>query len=482
MDEKIETRVNVVGMPFRVSASKTEAEALQLTTVNPNVLYITTNKHTIVFNGMILYGDVIIPDLATVVKKTDIIDNLTTADKTKVLSANQGKLLNDTKFDKSQVTSAIENSTTKAASVKLIYDLNNQKLDKKSVVDNLTTDDAGKALSARQGKSLSDELHILDNTVQDIPALIPTKVSQLTNDSNYLTSARVLTKDNTDAYNPTDNYHPATKKYVDDKLNGSSISIVEFDYNLVNALTNTSTTEEVNAAFANRSKLKTNSIVKLIGINDSSDGFDGSDGYRLCHKVNVNSPDSFIIEYFSDSNNNEVVEIIFSIDNVEVNRMSITPTIPNDILKFKYIDVADGSYLTINRQVSGNDAVKYINKIFGSIDNLSRIIMDMCENHTKYYFHSYNNKYNNIELANTYAYNNTQEQYNLQFNISYYTNNGPISKRFAILIDTSDVAANWLYIEDILVSDNLQRVVKRTKSEYDSIGAKDASTMYGITE
>lgn len=28
MDEKIETRVNVVGMPFRVSASKTEAEAL----------------------------------------------------------------------------------------------------------------------------------------------------------------------------------------------------------------------------------------------------------------------------------------------------------------------------------------------------------------------------------------------------------------------------------------------------------------------
>lgn len=480
MDEKNEIRVNVVGMPFRVSASKTEAEALQLTTVNPNVLYITTDKHTIVFNGMLLYGDVI-PDLATVVKKTDIIDNLTTADKTKVLSANQGKLLNDTKFDKSQVTSAIENSTTKAASAKLIYDLNNQKLDKESVVDNLTTDDAGKALSARQGKSLSDELHILDNTVQDIPALIPTKVSQLTNDSNYLTSVRVLTKDNTDAYNPTDNYHPATKKYVDDKLNGSSISIVEFDYNLVNALTNTSTTEEVNAAFANRSKLKTNSIVKLIGINDSSDGFDGSDGYRLCHKVNVNSPDSFIIEYFSDSNNNEVVEIIFSSDNIEVNRMSITPTIPNDILKFKYIDVADGSYLTINRQVSGNDTVEYINKIFGSIDNLSRIIMDMCENHTKYYFHAYNDKYNNIELANTYAYNNTQEEYNLQFNISYY-NNGPVSKRFAILIDTSDVDANWLYIEDILVSDNLQRVVKRTKSEYDSIGAKDASTMYGVTE
>jgi hypothetical protein len=292
----------------------------------------------------------------------------------------------------------------------------------------------------------------------------------------------VILKNNNTPYNPTNDYNPATKKYVDDKLNGSSISIVEFDYNLVNALTNTSTTEEVNAAFANRSQLKTNSIVKLIGINDSSDAFDGSNGYRLCHKVSVNSPDSFIIEYFSDSNNNEVVEIIFGAGNVEVNRMSIAPTIPNDILKFKYIDVADGSFLTLNRRVSGNDTVEYINKIFGSIDNLSRIIMDMCENHTKYYFHSYNNKYNNIELANTYAFYNGQEEYDLQFNISYYTSNGPVSKRFAILIDTSDVAANWLYIEDILASDNLQRVVKRTASEYDSIGTKDASTMYGVTE
>lgn len=482
MDEKIETRANVVGMPFRVSASKTEAEALQLTTTNPNVLYITTDKHTIIFNGMLLYGDVIIPDLSAIVKKTDIIDNLTTTDKTKVLSANQGKILNDTKFDKSQVTSAIENSTTKAAAAKLIYDLNNQKLDKSAVVDNLITEDVSKALSARQGKSLNDELHTLDNTVQDIAARVPTKVSQLTNDSNYLTSAKVLTKDNTDIYNPTTNYHPATKKYVDDKLNDSSISIVEFDYNLVNALTKTSTTEEVNAAFANRSQLKTNSIVKLIGINDSSDGFDGSNGYRLCHKVSVNSPDSFIIEYFSDKYNNEVVEIIFGAGNIEVNRMSITPAIPNDILKFKYINVADDSFLTINRRVSGNDTVEYINKIFGSIDNLSRIIMDMCENHTKYYFHVYNDKYNNIELANTYAYHNGQEEYDLQFNISYYTNNGPVSKRFGILIYTSDVDANLLYIEDILVSDNLQRVVKRTASEYQSTTSKDASTLYAVTE
>lgn len=444
-----ERAASPVGQPFRVCASKTEAEALELTKTNPNILYFSSDTNTVIFNGAMRTNPT--PDLNSVLKKTDIIDNTSTNDNTKVLSAKQGKILND------------------------------KKIDKTAIVDNTSTDDATKPLSARQGKSLQYEITVLENNIQDLQISIPTKVSQLTNDSNYLTSARVLTKDNTDAYNPTDNYHPATKKYVDDKLNGSSISIVEFDYNLVNALTKTSTAEEINAAFANRSQLKTNSIVKLIGVNDSSDGFDGSNGYRLCHKVNVNSPDSFIIEYFSDSDNNEVIEIIFSAGNIEVNRMSIAPAIPNNILKFKYIDVTDDSFLTINRRVSGNDTVEYINKIFGSIGNLSRIIMDMCENHTKYYFHAYNDKYN-IELANTYAYYNGQEEYYLQFNISYYTNNGPVSKRFGILIDTSDVASNWLYIEDILVSDNLQRVVKRTKSEYDSIGTKDASTMYGVTE
>lgn len=476
-----ERAVSPVGQPFRVCASKTEAEALELTKTNPNILYFPSDTNTIIFNGVMRTNPT--PDLSSVLKKTDIIDNTSTNDNTKVLSAKQGKLLNDTKLNKTDVIGNLTNTDdTKALAASQGKILNDKKIDKSEIVDDTSTDDATKPLSARQGKSLQYEITVLENNIQDLQTSIPTKTSQLTNDSNYVTTNNVLTKTNTTVYNPTDNYHPATKKYVDDKLNDSSISIVEFDYNLVNALTNTSTTEEVNAAFANRSQLKTNSIVKLIGINDSSDGFDGSNGYRLCHKVSVNSPDNFIIEYFSDSNNNEVVEIIFSSDNVEVNRMSITPTIPNDILKFKYIDVANGSYLTINRQVSGNDTVEYINKIFGSIDNLSRIIMDMCENHTKYYFHAYNDKYNNIELANTYAYYNGQKEYDLQFNISYYTNNGPVSKRFAILIDTSDVATNWLYIEDILTSDNLQRVVKRTKSEYDSIGTKDASTMYGVTE
>lgn len=476
-----ERAVSPVGQPFRVCASKTEAEALELTKTNPNILYFSSDTNTIIFNGVVRINTTL--DLSSVLKKTDIIDNTSTNDNTKVLSAKQGKLLNDTKLNKTDVIGNLTSTDdTKALAASQGKILNDNKVAKSEIVDDTNTDDATKPLSARQGKSLQDEITVLENNIQDLQTSIPTKTSQLTNDSNYVTTNNVLTKTNTTVYNPTDNYHPATKKYVDDKLNGSSISIVEFDYNLVNALTNTSTTEEVNTAFANRSQLKTNSIVKLIGINDSSDGFDGSNGYRLCHKVSVNSPDSFIIKYFSDSNNNEVVEIIFSAGNVEVNRMSIAPTIPNDILKFKYINVADGSLLTINKQLSGMDAYNHIIKIFGSDTAIANIAMDICENHTKYYIHSYNTNYNNIEVANSYAYYNQDNDYELQFNISYLTHNGPVTKRFGIKINTDDQREDLLYIEDILVSDNLQRVVKRTASEYESTTSKDASTMYAVTE
>lgn len=55
-----------------------------------------------------------------------VVDNLTTDDANKILSAKQGKVLEDTKIAKSDI------------------------------VDNLTTDDASKVLSAKQGKVLND--------------------------------------------------------------------------------------------------------------------------------------------------------------------------------------------------------------------------------------------------------------------------------------------------------------------------------------
>jgi hypothetical protein len=148
----------------------------------------------------------------------------------------------------------------------------------------------------------------------------------------------------------------------------------------------------------------------------------------------------------------------------------------------KVINVSVGTYLVTNKNERDREAIDLINTIFGSVDNLKEIIQDIIANHTKYYFHSYNSKDNCIELSSIYSfYNPETEEYNLQCNISYYTNNGPVSKRmgFKLMPNDEDCAAS---IEDILTSDSLQRVVKRTKTEYGSIPTKDNSTMYAVTE
>lgn len=389
-----------VGQPFRVCASKTEAETLELTKTNPNVLYFSSDTNTIIFNGTMRTNPT--PDLSSVLKKTDIIDNTSTNDNTKVLSAKQGKLLNDTKLNKTDVIgnltnsdntkalaasqgkvlddkkidkTAIENtinssSTDRVLSAAMGKYLNDNKIAKSEIVDDTQTDDATKPLSARQGKFLSDEITNVENSVQDIYTEIPTKTSELTNDSNYVTTNNVLTKTNTTEYNPVGEYHPATKKYADNI------------------------------------------------------------GYG------------------------------------------------------KVIDVADGSLLTINKNIWGTETYDHVVKMFGSTDVIKNMIIDICNNHTKYYIHSYSSYRNCIELSSVYAYYTNEERYEIEFNISYYTSQGPVSKRIAIVLNLfdDDKSDDRLFIEDILVSDNLQRVVKRTKSEYDGISTKDNSTMYAVTE
>lgn len=150
----------------------------------------------------------------------------------------------------------------------------------------------------------------------------------------------------------------------------------------------------------------------------------------------------------------------------------------------KVIDVADGSLLTINKNIWDTEAYDHVVKIFGSTDVIKNMIIDICNNHTKYYIHSYSSHRNCIELSSVYAYYTDEERYEIEFNISYYTFQGPVSKRIAIALNLfdDDKSDDRLFIEDILVSDNLQRVVKRTKSEYDSIGTKNEYTMYATTD
>lgn len=130
----------------------------------------------------------------------------------------------------------------------------------------------------------------------------------------------------------------------------------------------------------------------------------------------------------------------------------------------KVIDVPNGSYLTLNVNRVGADAIDYINNVFGSKDRLKEVIMDIIENHQRYLFHSYVSNLNCVEPNNVYAYyGDAKNEYNLQYNLSYYTTNGPVSKRASFLVtpydegykvEVTDLATNWATLDGVLSNAN----------------------------
>lgn len=156
----------------------------------------------------------------------------------------------------------------------------------------------------------------------------------------------------------------------------------------------------------------------------------------------------------------------------EANEQSVSPTTTTpkpinalDLKNYgKVIDVPNGSYLTLNVNRVGADAIDYINNVFGSKDRLKEVIMDIIENHQRYLFHSYASNLNCVEPNNVYAcYGDAKNEYNLQYNLSYYTTNGPVSKRASFFVtpydegykvEVTDLATNWATLDGVLSNVN----------------------------
>lgn len=248
----------------------------------------------------------------------------------------------------------------------------NNKVDKNDIIDNLDTNDATKPLSARVGKILSDAITDVENNIQDLNKKIPTKTSQLTNDSNYVASDNVLTKNNTTEYNPTENYHPATKKYVE------------------------------------------NNVIKYYKINN----------------------DKFL------------------------------------------------SYLRTPAIYKDGDAETAITFVFNTIDNFKQFIDNALDNkYTLVFLNGNNNE--KININNYHIYRSSNGNYELSFIFIYSANTD--SNAFELVttrVFMSYNASNGykFIVQNLVQSDNLTTVTKKTKSEYDGISTKDNSTMYAVTE
>lgn len=138
--------------------------------------------------------------------------------------------------------------------------------------------------------------------------------------------------------------------------------------------------------------------------------------------------------------------------------------------------------LISNQESKNTDADEKINIVFGSADNFRNIATSLITDNNLFFQISEKEIFK-LNVSQVYV-NTDNGAYELSF-IYVYTSIGDannisiLTKRVFIALNN---AVNLFIVRDLVTSDNLTTLTKKTKSEYDGIGTKDNSTMYAITE
>lgn len=138
--------------------------------------------------------------------------------------------------------------------------------------------------------------------------------------------------------------------------------------------------------------------------------------------------------------------------------------------------------LISNQESKNTDADEKINIVFGSADNFRNIATSLMTDNNLF-FRTSEKEIFKLNVSQVYV-NTNNGAYELSF-IYVYTsiddanNISLVTKRIFIALNN---AVNLFIVRDLVTSDNLTTLTKKTKSEYDGIGTKDNSTMYAITE
>lgn len=138
--------------------------------------------------------------------------------------------------------------------------------------------------------------------------------------------------------------------------------------------------------------------------------------------------------------------------------------------------------LISNQESKNTDAEEKINLVFGNIDNFKNIATSLLTNNNLYFKISEKEIFK-LNVSQVYV-NTDNDAYELSF-IYVYTSIGDannisiLTKRVFIALNN---AVNLFIVRDLVTSDNLTTLTKKTKSEYDGISTKDNSTMYAVTE
>ena len=175
----------------------------------------------------------------------------------------------------------------------------------------------------------------------------------------------------------------------------------------------------------------------------------------------------------------------------KTNTSSFTPTGDYQPATKEYVDTANFGHTILlsnvnniltNTNIQGVEAEQLANDVFGSLSKFREIINDILNTHSRYYFHLDEANTNCIELGSVNAWKATNEtSFELHFIICYYTNGTTYIKRISVIINNETDASKFI-IKDLVASDNLTTLTKKTAAEYEAISSKDGGTMYAITD
>lgn len=194
-------------------------------------------------------------------------------------------------------------------------------------------------------------------------------------------------------------------------------------------------------------------------------------------------------------------EFVFTGDVLtKTNTSSFTPTQPYHPATKKYVDdyVDDKVYivnnstweevLRNNKSINGTDVQALVNKLFGSYSEFLSLLQGVNDNvyiglkFTDWMYDDANGYGvgSSYTASNLYAKHNTAEgEFNCNF--TYFYKNA-LKCCIINVNEASNHNYDKLIIQDIVASDNLTTITKKTAAEYEALGSKDANTVYCVTD
>lgn len=350
----------------------------------------------------------------------DVVNNLTTNDAKKALSAAQGKVLNESKIDDAPKDGSPymrKNGAWSAyTQIEEVYtfepDLTTNKVTQEEYNKLKAAIEAGKIIALKQqdivgGYTISIAI-FMENTIDLMyNAGDSFTLLSITSDLTISVEARYcLLPNNTKEYEVTGDYNPAHKKYVDEAVVANSYKVLPGE---VLEITQGMASDDIFAKFGGKSayldfvkNTPTNSIIRVEGgalcvvsmisyTNDNTSTLD-------IQTLGLNASQYIRVTVSSGTASALTVKYIF-VNESDVlkknNTTAYTPTQHYHPATKVYADnIGYGKTITTTvdkflntTNLSGVDAEQRVIDLFGSLDNFKNVVADILANHVRYYFH-----------------------------------------------------------------------------------------------